>query len=169
MPPKQTYIIDRILHWLSSLSIIFLLFDMGTRIHNIDYRLKGAVQHKQDAIEIHILVATFLLAILAARLIWYKFFLHVDYQLNYENDKHKWFVRLIHSAMYATLLLLMCSGVLMIIDYEHPLNVLGLLQFSLENTNNAAFANANKWHLLFESAIYVLIFTHVAGVIYKRR
>lgn len=169
MLPKTSYVVDRTLHWLSSFSIIFLLFDMGSRIHNIDYRLKGAVQHKQDAIELHIIIAVFLLIILAARLIWYKFFLHADYRLSYENTKHKWLVRLIHTAMYLTLLLLMGSGVFMIANYEHPLNVLGLLQFSLENTNNASFANANKWHLLFESTIYALIFTHIAGVIYKRR
>lgn len=167
--PKTSYIVDRILHWLSSFSIIFLLFDMGSRIHNIDYRLKGAVQHKQDAIEIHMLIAVFLLIVLVARLVWYKFFLHKSYHLSYENNKHKWLVRLVHTAMYVILLLMMGSGILMITNYEHPLNILGFLQFSLENSNNASFANANKWHLLFESTIYALIFTHITGVIYKRR
>ena len=75
----------------------------------------------------------------------------------------------LHTAMYLTLLLLMGSGIFMITNDEHPLNVLGLLQFSLENTNNASFANANKWHLLFESPIYFRIFTYIAGIIYKRR
>ncbi len=57
MSPRQTYIVDRILHWASSITILFLLLDMGTRIHNVDYRIKGAIQHKQDAIEAHMTIA----------------------------------------------------------------------------------------------------------------
>ena len=64
MSPKKSFIIDRVLHWISALTIIFLLFDMGTGIHNIDYRIKGAVQHKQDAIELHVTAAIVLLATL---------------------------------------------------------------------------------------------------------
>ena len=133
---------------------------MGTRIHNVDYRIKGAIQHKQDAIEIHIAVALILLVSLVCRLVWYKFYLHNEHKLKYESVKHKWLVRIVHTTMYTTLFLFMVSGVLMVTNYEHPLNLFNVIQFSETNTNILTFNSANNWHLTFESIIYFLILVH---------
>ena len=169
MSPKKSYKIDRVLHWISALAILFLLLDMGTRIHNVDYRIKGAVQHKQDAIEVHIAVAFILLVSLVCRLVWYKFFLHNEHKLRYESVKHKWLVRIVHTTMYTTLFLLMASGVLMVTNYEHPLNLFNIIQFSEADTNILTFNSANNWHLNFESIIYFLILVHFIGAMYNRK
>ncbi len=166
---EKSYKVDRALHWLSALAIMFLLFDMGTRIHNIDYRIKGAAEHKQDAIEIHVIAASILFFTLIARLIWYKWFLLSEYQLTYDSVKQKWLVRTVHTAMYGTLFLMMISGVFMITNYEHPLNLLGLIKLSEAETSTQTFYDANNWHLYFESALYFLILTHITGALYNRR
>jgi len=166
---KKSYKIDRILHWISALAILFLLLDMGNRIHNVDYRIKGAIEHKQDAIEIHIAVALILFFSLICRLVWYQFFLHDEHKLKYESVKHKWLVRIVHTTMYTTLFLFMVSGLLMVINYEHPLNFFNIIQFSEADTNILTFNSANNWHLKFESTIYFLILVHFVGAMYNRR
>jgi|GEM_PF-1042629 len=169
MSPRKTRIVDRVLHWLSAGAIIFLLFDIGFKVHIVDYRIKGAVQHKQDAIEIHALVACILLLILVSRLIWYRFFLAKEFHLKYTDSKHKLAVRIVHFSMYLTFLLLMMSGVLMVLNYEHPLNILGIVQLSEAGGDRSLFFSAHDWHLYFESTVYFLIFLHLAGVMYSHR
>lgn len=169
MTPKNTYIVDRILHWLSASTIIFLLLDMGTRIHNIDYRIKGAVQHKQDAISLHFTIALVLFITLLLRLAWYKFYLDKQYQLTYESTAHKWIVRTIHTAMYLSLFLLMCTGVLMVSNYEHPLHWFGLFSIATGDTESAIFFNANNWHIALQNTVYFLVAVHVLGAMYNKR
>lgn len=169
MSPHTSRVIDRILHWLSAGAIIFLLFDIGFKVHTVDYRIKGAVQHKQDAIELHLLVALLLFVLLLARIVWYRFFLDASYRLKYESPKHKVATRLIHFSFYGILFLLMITGVIMVLNYEHPLNILGVIPLSESNVVRADFFNAHNWHLYFESAVYLLILVHLAGVMYSRR
>jgi len=169
MSPKKSYQIDRVFHWISAVAIIFLLTDMGTRIHNVDYRIKGAIQHKQDAIEIHVTIALILLVSLVCRIVWHQFFLHKEHKLKYGSVKHKWLVRFVHITMYTGLFLLMVSGFFMVINYEHPLNFFGVVQFSQNNTNSLTFNSANNWHLNFKSMIYYLILIHFIGAMYNRR
>jgi cytochrome b561 len=169
MSPQKSRVIDRILHWFSAGAIIFLLFDIGFKVHTVDYRIKGAVQHKQDAIELHLLVALLLFTVLLARIVWYRYLLDKSYWLKYESPKHKIATRLAHFSFYGILFLLMLSGVVMVLNYEHPLNILGLINLSESNVVRAVFYDAHNWHLYFESAVYFLIFVHLAGVMYSRR
>ena len=169
MTAIQSYIVDRVLHWLSVAAILYLLLNMGSSIHNIDYTIKGAVQHKQDAIALHMSVGLLLFTVLVLRIIWYRFFLDKQYWLCYESNKHKWLVRLVHFSFYAALFLMMITGLVMVNHYEHPLSLFGLIEFSQQVDDRALFFSANKWHLQFESWIYWLIAIHIAGVIYSKR
>lgn len=169
MSPKKSRIIDRILHWISAGFILFLLIDMAFKVHRVDYRIKGPEVHKQDAIELHLLMALLLLLILFARIVWYHFFLDGKYRLKYESTKHKLFVRLAHTSMYAILVLLMLSGILMVLNYEHSISILGVVNLAENNVERSLFLNAHSWHLYFQNAIYYLIFIHLAGVVYSRR
>lgn len=169
MTTKTSYVVERILHWVSALAILLLLTDMGTRIHYVDYEIKGIVQHKQDAIEVHITYALILLVAMCARLIWRKFFLHKQYQLQFSSRQHKWLVTLVHSSMYIILGGLMLTGLLMVLNYEQALNFYQLVTFSDNAVDKLAFVKANEWHLLLESSIYLLIIIHIAGAIYNRR
>ncbi|WP_448569184.1 cytochrome b [Thalassotalea ganghwensis] len=169
MNARTSYIVDRVLHWLSVAAILYLLLNMGSSIHNIDYTIKGAIQHKQDAIALHMSIGVVLFCTLVLRLIWYRFFLDKRYWLTYENVKHKWLVRSIHGAFYGVLLLMMISGLVMINHYEHPLSIFNLFEFSQRVENRSLFFTANDWHLTFESLVYWLIALHLAGVIYSKR
>lgn len=169
MSPKNTRVIDRVLHWISAGAILFLLTDLGFKVHSVDYRIKGAVTHKQDAIEVHFMVALVLFAILVARIIWYRYFLDKSYHLKYESVKQKIFTRLAHFSLYGILFLMMTSGVLMVINYEHSLPVFGLFDLTLPNRESSQFYFAHNWHLTFKKTIYALLFLHIVGVMYSRR
>lgn len=169
MTAKQTYIVDRVLHWLSVFGIIFLLSDMSARIHYVDYRIKGTVQHKQDAIEIHMAVGLLLLAILLMRLVWTNFFLHEDYKPKYDQKGHRLFAKSVHFLLFSFCFLLMASGFMMVSNYTHPLHFYGLFSLSEGDITRSIFNNANEMHLFLKSSIYALIFIHVAGAVYKRR
>lgn len=169
MTAKTSYIVDRVLHWVAALAILLLLTDMGTRIHYVDYEIKGIAQHKQDAVEIHMTYALVLFVSMFARLFWRKFYLHSDYQLQFHSTKHKLVVTVIHSGMYLVLGLLMVTGFFMVSNYEHALHFYQLFTFSDSNTDKLTFVSANDWHLWFESLMYFLLIFHIAGAIYNRR
>ncbi len=105
------------------------------------------VSHKQDAIEVHMVIAFVLFLSLVSRLVWYNFFLADEYKLKYKSKKHKLFVRAVHTSMYLALFFLMFSGLIMVNNYDHPLNILGLLSLSVSDVNNSDFLSANSWHL----------------------
>lgn len=166
---KKSYVIDRVLHWSSSLLILFMLLVMGSQIHNTDYRIKGAIEHKQDAIEIHFIMGFLLLVLLLSRIIWSKFFLPEKRKATFNSLMHKNIVRVVHFSLYFVLFSLIVSGVLMITNYEHPLSILNIVSFSLGETKQFIFNQANEIHLYLESAIYFLIAMHFAGALYSRR
>lgn len=169
MTARKSYIVDRVLHWLSALAILLLLTDMGTRIHYVDYEIKGIVQHKQDAIEVHMTYALVLFLALITRMVWRKFFLHQEHQLKFNNPKHKYFVSFIHIGMYLTLGLMMITGLAMVNNYEHLLTFYQILSFSDSSVDRQLFTKSNEWHLWFENLTYLLIVIHVSGAIYNRR
>jgi cytochrome b561 len=142
---------------------------MGSQIHNIDYRIKGAIEHKQDAIEIHFIMGALVLTFLLLRLFWSKFYLPQSRKPQFTSSRHKSVVYIIHSLMYIILLLLIVTGIFMVTNYEQPLNILSLVTFSQGQTEARIFNQANEIHLYLESAIYFLIAIHFAGAMYSRR
>jgi cytochrome b561 len=166
---KRSYVIDRVLHWSSSALILFMLLIMGSQIHNTDYRIKGAIEHKQDAIEIHFIMGTFVFLLLILRFYWSKFHLPQSRKPHFSSSKHKLAVYIVHTLMYFVLFSLIGKGILMVSNYEHPLHILNILTFSQGPTEIGIFNLANKFHLYLESAIYFLIAMHFAGAIYSRR
>ncbi len=146
-----------------------MLLIMGTQIHNIDYRIKGAIEHKQDAIEVHFIMAVLVFVLLLARATWSKKFLAKAYKPIFKSVYHQRFVYFIHALMYLVLLSLMISGLLMINNYEHSLHILNILSFSQNTTEQAMFNFANNIHLYLEDAIYALIAIHFFGVVYSKK
>ncbi len=166
---KKSYAIDRVLHWACSILILFMLLVMGSQIHNTDYRIKGAIEHKQDAIEVHFIMGALVLLLLLSRVVWSKFFLPESRKATFNSLMHKNIVNLVHFSMYLVLFSLMVSGFLMVTNYEHPLSILNIISFSLGETKLFIFNQANQVHLYLESAIYYLIAFHFAGALYSRR
>ena len=149
--------------------ILFMLLIMGTQIHNTDYRFKGAIEHKQDAIEIHFIMGALVLLFLLIRLIWSRFLLPESRKPVFNSAMHKRFVHIVHLLMYLALFSLMATGLIMVTNYEHPLYILNFVAFSVCETNPSVFNQANELHLYLESAIYLLIATHFIGVMYSRK
>ncbi|KGJ93514.1 cytochrome b [Colwellia psychrerythraea] len=166
---KKSYVIDRVLHWSCSLLILFMLLVMGSQIHNTDYRIKGAIEHKQDAIEVHFIMGALVLLLIFSRIVWSKFFLAESRKTTFNSLMHKNIVNLVHFSMYLVLFSLMVSGFLMVTNYEHPLSILNIISFSLGETRLFIFNQANQIHLYLESAIYFLIALHFTGALYSRR
>jgi cytochrome b561 len=166
---KKSYLIDRVLHWSASAFILFMLLIMGIQIHNTDYTIKGAVEHKQDAIEVHFIMGFLVLVLLLSRIVWSKYFLPKSRKPKFNSLIHKSIVYAVHFSMYFVLFSLIISGYLMVTNYEHPLYILKLVSFSLGETNQSLFHQVNEIHLYLESAIYYLIAIHFAGALYSRR
>ncbi len=166
---KKSYVIDRILHWLSSALILFMLSMMGTQIHNTDYRIKGAIEHKQDAIEIHFIMGALVLLLLFLRFFWSKFYLPESRKPKFSSSTHKLVVYIIHTLLYFVLFALIVTGIFMVTNYEHPLHILNFITLSQGQTKIEIFNLANEFHLYLESAIYFLIAMHFAGAMYSRR
>ena len=57
----------------------------------------------------------------------------------------------------------------MVTNYEHSLDIFGVIHLSQTDTDNLIFNSANNWHLNFESLIYFLIIVHFLGAVYNRR
>ena len=169
MSDKKYFVIDRVLHWSSSLLILFMLLVMGSQIHNTDYRIKGVIEHKQDAIEIHFIMGFLLLLLLLSRMIWSTFFLPASGKTAFTHVLHKNVVRVVHFSMYFVLFSLILSGFLMVINYEHPLYIVNIVTFSQGQTKTLLFNQANEIHLYLQSALYFLLVIHFAGAMYNRR
>ena len=166
---KKNYVIDRVLHWSSSALILFMLLIMGSQIHNTDYRIKGAIEHKQDAIEVHFIMGVLVLLLLLIRFFWSKFYLPQSRKPVFNSPMHKSIVYIVHSLMYLVLFSLIVTGFFMVTNYEHPLHILNLISFSQNQTEKGIFNQANEIHIYLESAIYFLIALHFAGAMYSKR
>jgi cytochrome b561 len=66
----KSYIIDKALHWISALLLFLMLMNLSSQLHNVDWDIKGQLEHRQDAVEMHavigILLVLFTLAWCAA-------------------------------------------------------------------------------------------------------
>jgi cytochrome b561 len=166
---KKSYVVDRVLHWASSVLIMFIFFTMGSQIHNTDYTIKGPIEHKQDAIEIHFIMVTLVLFLLFSRIIWSKFFLSESRKPKFNSSIHKNIVRVVHFSIYFVLFLLVVSGLAMVSNYEHPLFILNIISFSEGETEQSLFNQANELHIYLENTLYYLIAVHFAGAMYSKK
>ena len=169
MSERQIWIVDRSLHWLSAGLILLMLLNMGSLIHLTDYTVKGDVLHKQDAIESHFIEGSLLLLVMLLRGVWCFGVLPDSLKTQYHSVKHKWVVRAVHSSMSLLVFGFIFSGLVMVTNYAHMIDIIGLIQFSPSEANDLLFTQARDVHLLVESILYWMILLHLAGAIYKYR
>uniref|UniRef100_A0A486XVB0 Cytochrome b561 bacterial/Ni-hydrogenase domain-containing protein n=1 Tax=Rheinheimera sp. BAL341 TaxID=1708203 RepID=A0A486XVB0_9GAMM len=67
---SKSYIVDRALHWISALLLLFMLLNLSSQLHNVDWDIKGQLEHRQDAVELHAVLGITLLLFTIARLIF---------------------------------------------------------------------------------------------------
>lgn len=162
------YIIDRVLHWFIALLMLSMVSTMGAEIHAIDYTIKGAVLHKQDAINMHFIMGITLLSLIIGRIFWSTFILEKNKKPQFQSSLHKVIFTITHLLMYGALFSMGVTGLIMINNFEHPLTLLGSL-FSASDTSLITFTDARTTHMLLLNAIYVFIIGHVGMAIYNKR
>ncbi|MGB1296800.1 MAG: cytochrome b [Psychrobium sp.] len=163
------YFIDRILHWSAALLMLGMVSTMGAEIHSTDYTIKGAVLHKQDAISMHFAMGLGLLSLIVGRILWSAFVLEKEKKPQFKSPLHKVVVTIMHLLMYGALFSMIATGIIMINNYEHPLNLLGSLSFAENGGDLATFTDARTTHMWMLNAMYVFIVGHVGAAIYSKR
>jgi len=168
-PSNTNYIIDRVLHWSSVLFILAMISMMGTELHNVDYTVKGPVQHKQDAIEFHFIMGMTLLALIISRIVWSGFFLEADKKPQVKSKLHKWLILVMHTAMYGALISMIITGLIMVNNYEHPLSILSSISFAENGGSLSVFTDARSAHMWMLNSFYVFTAGHIGAVLYSKR
>lgn len=166
---SKPYLIDRILHWVSAVLLLFLLLNMASQIHTVDYRIKGQVGHLQSAIQDHGSIAVIMLFVLLLRFIWFRLFQQDIPRQSVESKGHNLFIKLTHLSLYLAITTLVVSGGAMALNTDFSVNLLGI-QWSDGGTKDPAnYFRMHEIHLTAITAFWWLVGIHVGGVLYARR
>ena len=144
---SKPYIMDRVLHWISSFIILFMLLNMSAQIHTVNYQLQGQFEHRQDAIETHAIAGFLLIVLLAMRIGWYKLFKAQIPRQEIDKKSHKIVIKIIHSLLYLTVLSLAVSGLIMATNSDVPLSLLGYTFSNGVTQNVQQYALIREIHL----------------------
>lgn len=140
---SKSYIIDRALHWISALLLLFMLMNLSTQLHNVNWDIKGQLEHRQDAVEMHAIIGIALVFFTFARLLFPFIAKGPIKRVEPKSKRHAFFIRLTHIALYTCIFLLAGTGILLINNYEIPLSVFG---FDLPPDRDAFYSFFPKVH-----------------------
>lgn len=166
---SKSYIIDRALHWISALLLLLMLMNLSTQLHNVDWDIKGQLEHRQDAVEMHAIIGIVLVLFTVARLLFPYFAKGPIERVAPKSKRHALFIKFTHFALYACIFLLAGTGILLINNYEIPLTVLG---FDLSPNRDAFysfFPKVQEVHMVLKQTIWWLIVIHFVGIMYAKR
>lgn len=166
---SKTYIVDRVLHWVSALVLLFMLMNLSTQLHHVDWDIKGQLLHRQDAVEIHAIMGIILVVLTIGRIVYSHF---SETKLNRVQPKSIWhqrFIQITHIALYTCILSLVATGVLLINHYEIPLTVYGIELPPDREGFYDTFPVIRSIHLQLREAIWWLIAIHFVGIMYAKR
>ncbi|MBQ4879101.1 cytochrome b/b6 domain-containing protein [Pseudoalteromonas luteoviolacea] len=166
---NKHYLIDRSLHWFAAFLILFILMNMGTQIHNIDYRIKGQALHRQDAIETHALMALGVFGLILARLGWEKLFVNRLPRQPMRSTFHLGLVKSVHACFYLILSGLVITGLGMAINAEVVIQLFGVQLSDAISSDGRFYAKMLDIHLMLIDTLWWLIGLHFLGVLYARK
>ena len=166
---SKPYVIDRVLHWVSSFLILFMLLNMSAQIHTVNYQLQGQLEHRQSAIETHAFTGLLLLTLLIIRIGWYVRFKAQIPRQEISKKKHRTAIKTIHALLYLTVLTLAASGLAMATNSDIPLEILGFILSDGGTQHVQQYALVREVHLSSITLFWWLIGLHFAGAIYARR
>lgn len=166
---SKAYFFDRVMHWIGALLLLFMLMNLSTQLHNVDWQIKGQVEHRQDAVETHALIGIILLTVTLLRVV-YPFLLNKPLpRVQPRSKAHEWFVKSTHLALYAGIAGLVVTGLAMIDNYEIPISLFG---FEFQGTKDEfyqVFPPLHAIHMLLKQAIWWLVAVHFVGILYAKR
>ena len=166
---SKTYIVDRTLHWISALLLLLMLMNLSSQLHSVNWDIKGQIEHRQEAVEVHAVMGIILVIFTVARLLFPYFAKTPIKKTKPKSAFHSLFIKSTHFAMYACIFLLAGTGVLLVNNYEIPLTI---LWFELPPDKDAFysfFPKIHDIHTFFQQCMWWLIALHFAGAMYAKR
>ncbi len=166
---SKSYIIDRALHWSAALLLLFMLMNLSTQLHNVNWDIKGQLEHRQAAVQTHAVIGLILLALTFTRIIFVKFTGTALPRVVPKSPRHALFIKFTHFSMYLCIGLLALTGMVMINNYEIPLHVWGIELSPSPATFFETFPQFHDVHMLLKQAIWWLIGIHFVGILYAKK
>lgn len=166
---SKSYIIDRALHWIAALLLLFMLMNLSTQLHNVDWDIKGQLEHRQDAVEVHATIGVILLFFTIMRLVFPYITKRKIPRVQPRTAKHSAFIKITHIALYCCIFLLGVTGFLMLNNYEIPLEIYGMDFQESKNSFYQVFPKYHEIHMMLTSTIWWLIGIHFVGIMYARK
>ncbi|BBN83215.1 hypothetical protein PA25_32000 [Pseudoalteromonas sp. A25] len=166
---SKAYLMDRGLHWISALLLFYMLMVLSGQIHYVDWQIKGEVQHRQDALQAHATAGFVLVIIILSRVLYTLRFQTKLPRMTPQSRRHSLFINAVHGLLYVCIFLLAGTGILMVTNYELPLNILGIELPAKKDNYFSVFSQFHEVHLLLQQAMWWLIAIHLAGVLYAKR
>ncbi len=166
---SKSYIVDRILHWVSAFLLLFMLMNLSTQLHNVNWEIKGQLEHRQDAVEAHALIGITLVLFTFARLIFPYLSKSKIPRVEPKTKNHAFFIKLTHIALYSCILLLAATGIALINNYEIPLTVLGIEIAPDKQSFYSSFPKIHDIHMVLKQTIWWLIAIHFVGIMYAKK
>jgi cytochrome b561 len=166
---SKSYIIDRALHWIAALLLLFMLMNLSTQLHNVDWDIKGQLEHRQSAVEVHATIGVILLVFTTMRLA----FPHITKgkipRVEPRTTKHGVFIKVTHIALYLCIFSLGVTGIVMLNNYEIPLEIYGMDFQESKNSFYQVFPKYHEIHMMLTSTIWWLIGIHFVGIMYAKK
>lgn len=169
MTPSKTYAIDRGLHWVAALLLLFMPMNLSTQLHNVDWDIKGQLIHRQDAVELHATVGVLLVLITLARIAFPALVRIPLPRVVPKSTKHAGFIKVTHLALYLCILGLFATGIAMVNNYEIPLTIYGIALPPDRQNFYAVFPDIHAVHMMLTDSIWWLIAIHFVGIMYAKR
>lgn len=166
---NKSYVMDRALHWISALLLLLMLMMLSTQLHNVDWNIKGQLEHRQDAVEMHAIIGIILVLFTAARLLFPFVAKGSIKRVEPKSASHTLFVKLTHMALYACIFLLAGTGLLLINNYEIPLTVFGFDLSPDRDEFYSFFPTIHDVHMTLKQSMWWLIAIHFIGIMVSKR
>ncbi|WP_462163889.1 cytochrome b/b6 domain-containing protein [Pseudoalteromonas xiamenensis] len=166
---NKSYLVDRLLHWAGAFLVIIMMLNMNAQIHITDYRLKGQILHRQDAVSNHALLAMIVLTLVLSRLAFNYFFPNSKVRKPIENPTHARFIAAVRIGLVLTLFGLVTTGFLMAANIDIPFNLFGIHFSEGGEKNLSSYSDIQSLHHTFMMTLWWLIGIHVIGALYANK
>lgn len=166
---SKEYVIDRALHWISALLLLFMLMNLSSQLHNVDWDVKGQLEHRQDAVEVHATIGIILVVFTLARLVFPYLSKTQIKRVQPKSRQHAIFINVTHTMLYSCIFLLVGTGIVLINNYEIPLTVFNIQLLPDKNGFYNVFPTIHEIHMGLKQAIWWLVAIHFVGILYAKR
>jgi len=165
----NTYLVDRVLHWASALLLFFMLMNLSGQLHHVDWDIKGQLEHRQEAVQLHAIMGIILVVLTFARLVFLYLAKEKIQRIQQTSHKYAIFTKTVHILLYSCIFLLAGTGIALINNYEIPLIVFGAELAPDKEAFYDIFPKIHEVHMFLKQAMWWLIAIHFFGIMHAKR